>query len=72
MNIYASTKSFNPDATLPKAGAANPAAHPMLQKLMGGGYGGEVTKLHLSWEMVPQVSYMIDRLVVLGYILSGV
>ena len=56
MNIYVSTKSFdpNPDATLPKAGAANPAAHPMLQKLMAqkAAKGEEVTKLHLSVEVV--------------------
>ena len=57
LKIYASTKSFNPnpDASLPKAGATNPAAHPLLQKLMAGGAkGAEVTKLHLSLEMMPQ------------------
>ena len=53
-------KSFNPnpDASLPKAGATNPAAHPLLQKLMAGGAkGAEVTKLHLSLEMMHQVAY---------------
>ena len=47
LNIYVSTKSFdpNPDATLPKAGAANPP------KLVSGGYGEELTSL----EMVPQI-----------------
>ena len=51
-------------AALPKAAAAAleapaapaaPAAHPLLQKLMAGGAkGAEVTKLHLSLEMMPQ------------------
>ena len=60
-----------------KAGAANPAAHPLLQKLMAGkaAKGEEVTKLHLSVEMMPQVSFMMGSLGDLGIyydILSGV
>ena len=59
------------------ATAPAPAAHPLLQKLMAGkaAKGEEVTKLHLSVEMMPQVSFMMGSLGDLGIyydILSGV